>query len=84
MQTLVRFWRLKTIASLQQHTSDFETTVKVHDTGITNETETAQKEYNSLQPVTVWQFITALQLQSQVVATKPQLLPHINTNSDMN
>jgi len=32
----------------------------------------------------VWQFIAALQLQGQVVATKPQLLSHINTNSDMN
>jgi hypothetical protein len=67
MQTLARFWRLETIASLQRETSDFETTVKVHETGIT--TETAQKEYYSLMPVTVWQSIAALQLQSQVVAT---------------
>jgi hypothetical protein len=82
MQTLARFWRLETIASLQHETSDFETTVKVHETGIT--TETAQKEYNSSQPVTVWQLIPALQLQSQVGATKPQLLSRINKNSDTN
>jgi hypothetical protein len=67
MQTLARFWRLETIASLQHETSDFEIRVKVHETGIT--TETAQKEYYSLMPVTVWQFTAALQLQSQVDTT---------------